>query len=78
MQEINDISHREIYDRLIDVEKKVDELSKNTKDVVSAFESAKGAFVVLEIVGRMVKPLLWLGGIIVAVTVFFQNIKAGR
>jgi hypothetical protein len=55
-----DVSHREIYDRLVAVENKVDRIGEDTKGVVSAFESARGAFVVLDFVGKLVKPVLWL------------------
>lgn len=70
-----DVSHREIYDRLIAVEAKVDSIEKNTKDVVDAFEAAKGAFAVLELLGKLAKPMLWIAGLITAVGVFWQTFK---
>lgn len=75
MPETTDISQREIYDRLVALETKVDALSNSSKDVVSAFEAAKGAFAVLEMAGRFIKPLLWIGGIITATVIFFHNLK---
>lgn len=59
---MEDVSHREIYDRLIAVENKVDSLSIDTKDVVTAFNSAKGAFLVLDWIGKLAKPVLWVIG----------------
>ncbi len=63
----NDITHKEIYDRLIQSEKKfdhldqkVDRIDENTQDVVRAFQSAKGAFVVLDFIGKLAKPVLWV------------------
>lgn len=70
-----DITHREIYDRLIAVEAKVDALANSTKDVTEAFNAAQGAFKVLETLGRFAKPLLWLGGLVVAVAALWSNIK---
>jgi len=59
---MEDVSHREIYDRLIAVENKVDSLATDTKDVVTAFNSAKGAFLVLDWIGKLAKPVLWVIG----------------
>ena len=74
-----DITHREIYDRLVAVESKVDALTENTEDVVSAFAAARGAFVVLETLGKLAKPLLWIslwvGGIAAALTTFWEHFK---
>jgi hypothetical protein len=74
-----DITHREIYDRLVAVETKVDALTDNTKDVVSAFAAAQGAFKVLETLGKLAKPLLWVslwvGGIAAALTTFWEHFK---
>lgn len=70
-----DISHREIYDRLLAVESKIDAIDKNTKDVVAAFGAAQGAFTVLEWLGRLAKPILWVGGVITAIGIVWQNFR---
>jgi hypothetical protein len=70
-----EVSHKEIYDRLIAVEAKVDRIEKNTEGVVKAFEAAQGAFAVLEWFGRLAKPILWVGGLITAAGVIWQNVK---
>jgi len=70
-----DITHREIYDRLVEVENKVDALSESTKDVTNAFDAAQGAFKVLETFSKLAKPLLWLGGLCVAAAAFFDQFK---
>jgi hypothetical protein len=73
---MNDITHREIYDRLVAVEAKVDALSESTADVTTAFAAAQGAFKVLEALSKLAKPLLWIGGLIAAIAVFIQDFKS--
>jgi len=73
---MNDITHREIYDRLVAVEGKVDALGNSTKDVTAAFAAARGAFVVLETLGKLAKPLLWLGGLFVAAAALWEHFRA--
>jgi hypothetical protein len=72
---IPDISHREIYDRLLAVETKVDRIEQNTEGVVKAFEAAQGAFTVLEWLGKLAKPILWIGGLVAAAGIVWQNVK---
>ena len=71
----HDITHREIYDRLVAVESKVDALTENTNDVVSAFAAAQGAFTVLETLSKLAKPLLWIGGLVAALVTFWDHLK---
>lgn len=68
-----DISHKEIYERLLTVESKVDKIDQNTQDVVNAFNAASGAFTVLEWLARVVKPLLIVGAFFGAVYAYFSN-----
>ena len=72
----HDVTHREIYDRLVAVEAKVDALTESTKDVTAAFNAAQGAFKVLETLSRLAKPLLWLGGLFAAGAAFWDHFKA--
>lgn len=58
-----EITHKEIYDRLVSVEDKVDRIDENTKEVTAAFTAAKGAFMVLELIGKIAKPILWITGV---------------
>ena len=44
---MEEVSHKEIYERLVQVEQKVDTIDANTKSMVSAFNAASGAFTVL-------------------------------
>jgi hypothetical protein len=71
----HDITHREIYDRLLAVETKVDRIEQNTEGVVKAFEAAQGAFTVLEWLGKLAKPILWIGGLVAAAGIVWQNVK---
>ena len=73
MQE--EVTHKEIYDRLKAVETKVDRIDANTADVVTAFKAAQGAFIVLEWLAKAAKPLLWIGGLITAIGVMWEHIK---
>ena len=71
----HDVTHREIYDRLVAVETKVDSIADGTKDVVAAFAAAQGAFAVLNMLGKLAKPLLWIGGLGTAVVAFWDHFK---
>ena len=70
-----EVTHKEIYDRLCAVEVKVDKIHNDTDDMVKAFNAAQGAFTVLEWLAKAAKPLLWIGGIIVAIGAAWENVK---
>ena len=61
-----DVTHNEIYERLLAVEAKVDKLNEETENVVKAFSAAQGAFTVLEWIARAAKPILWIAGVVTA------------
>jgi hypothetical protein len=63
---MTEVTHKEIYDRLLAVETKVDNLAEDSKEVVAAFNAAQGAFTVLGWLASMAKPLLWIAGIVTA------------
>lgn len=69
---MEEVSHKEIYERLVQVEQKVDTIDANTKNMVSAFNAASGAFTVLEWLAKAVKPILivaaFFGGLYAAFT----------
>ena len=58
-----DVSHKEIYERLCKVEDKVDKVAKDTEGMVTAFNAASGAFIVLEWIAKIAKPVLWIIGV---------------
>lgn len=68
-----EISHAQIYDRLCAVEAKVDQLDKNTQEVVKAFNAASGAFQVLEWIAKAVKPLIIIGAFFGAIWLAIDN-----
>jgi hypothetical protein len=70
---MSDISHEQIYNRLLAVEAKVDEIDKNTKDLVSAIDAAKGAVKVLNWIASIAQPVLWIGGLILAAGAVWQT-----
>ena len=63
---LEEVTHKEIYERLVAVESKVDKLNSETEQVVKAFSAAQGAFTVLEWIAKAAKPLLWIAGVITA------------
>jgi hypothetical protein len=68
---MDEVSHAQIYERLIAVENKVDEVDKNTRHIVNAFEALDGAFTVLEWIAKAAKPILWIGALITAMSAFW-------
>jgi len=70
---MDSVTHKEIYDRLLRVEQKVDNLDVKTTEVVTAFDAAKGAFLVLEWIGKVAKPILWIVGVGSAITVIWTE-----
>jgi hypothetical protein len=70
---MSEISHEQIYERLLAVELKVDEIDKNTKGLVEAINALDGAFKVLGWVASAAKPILWIGGLIMAAGAIWQT-----
>ena len=68
-----EITHKEIYERLVSVEDKVDRIDENTKEVTAAFTAAKGAFIVLELIGKIAKPILWIVGVCSTIALLWQE-----
>jgi hypothetical protein len=68
-----EVTHAQIYERLCEVEAKVDKLDKNTEAVVAAFNAAAGAFTVLEWLARAVKPVLVIGAFCGAIWLAIEN-----
>jgi len=71
--EQQDISHKEIYDRLLVVEQAVASLSSNTSEMLSAFNAAKGAFTALEWIGKVIKPLIVIGTFLAAISAYWSH-----
>jgi len=75
---MEEISHKEILDRLVAVERKVDEVHTETRTMVAAFQAVDGAFTVLGWIAKVAKPLLWVGGLITAIGLMYGQLKAGK
>lgn len=70
---MSEISHEQIYQRLVAVEAKVDSIDKNTKGLVDAINAAEGAVKVLGWIASLAKPILWIGGLIMAAGAVWQT-----
>jgi len=68
-----EVTHSQIYERLLAVESKVDSIDKNTKGLVEAFDALQGAFKVLGWIASAAKPILWVGGLIMAAGAVWQT-----
>lgn len=75
MEHQPDISHREIYERVVSLEHKVDGLKQDTANVVQAFNAAQGAFTVLEFIAKLAKPILFIGALGAACIALWEQIK---
>jgi len=67
------VTHEQIYERLLAVESKVDSIDKNTKGLVEAIDALDGAFRVLGWVASAAKPILWIGGLVMAAGAVWQT-----
>jgi hypothetical protein len=70
---MDEVTHKQIYDRLVLVEAKVDDIDKNTKGLVEAIKALDGAFKVLGWVASAAKPILWVGGLVIAAGAIWQT-----
>lgn len=66
----------ELKENLLENTETTKKIETNTKGVVEAFEAAAGAFKVLETIGKLAKPLAWIGSIAIAITTFWNSWKA--
>ena len=73
MQE--EITHREIYERLLKVETEIAHIKSNTEGIVQAFNAASGAFVALEWIAKVAKPIIYIVGLIGISYMWFKGIK---
>jgi len=67
------VTHSQIYARLLEVEAKVDSIDKNTKGLVEAFDALQGAFKVLGWISSAAKPILWVAGLVMAAGAVWQT-----
>ena len=67
------VTHAQIYARLLEVETKVDSIDQNTKGLVEAMKALDGAFKVLGWIASAAKPILWVAGLIMAAGAVWQT-----
>jgi len=72
---MDDITHEQIYTRLCAVELKVDKIDNNTKALVDGFNAVQGAFKVLGWISVIAKPIIWIVGILGAITFISEYFK---
>ena len=73
---MSEISHAQIYERLVKVEEKVDRIDNNTRGLVEAINAAQGAVKVLNWIASLAKPILWCMAGITAIGIAWQNFKS--
>jgi hypothetical protein len=71
---MSEVSHEQIYERLIAVEQKVDRIDDNTKGLIEAIDAAQGAVKVLGWIASLAKPMLWIGGLVMAAGAIWQTL----
>ena len=71
---MENVTHEQIYERLLTVEHKVDEIDKNTRGLVEAIDAMQGAIKVLGWIASAAKPILWVGGLIMAAGAVWQTL----
>jgi hypothetical protein len=69
----NEVTHKQIYDRLLTVETKVNEIDKNTSGLVDAIDAMQGAMKVLGWIASAAKPILWISGLVMAAGAVWQT-----
>ena len=70
---MEEVTHKQIYDRLVEVETKVDSIDQNTKGLVEAIKAAHGAVKVLNWIASIAQPVLWIGGLVIAAGAVWQT-----
>ena len=69
---MENVTHEQIYERLVSLEAKVDDIDTNTKGMVEAFNNLQGAFKVLGWIANIAKPIIIVVGFFTALTAFVQ------
>jgi hypothetical protein len=69
---MENVTHEQIYERLVSLESKVDTIDTNTKGMVEAFNNLQGAFKVLGWIASVAKPIIIVVGFFTALTAFIQ------
>jgi hypothetical protein len=70
---MQEVTHAQIYERLLAVETKVDTIDKNTSGLVEAIDAMQGAVKVLGWIASAAKPILWVGALIMGAGAIWQT-----
>ena len=70
---MKEVTHEQIYERLLTVETKVDAIDKNTSGLVEAIDAMQGAVKVLGWIASAAKPILWVGALIMGAGAIWQT-----
>lgn len=62
-------------ERFKELENSVKELREETREMLAAFNAAKGAFDFLEGLARVVKPVLFIGSVIAGLIFWIKGVK---
>jgi hypothetical protein len=61
-----------------DVQRLAQTTADNTKEVVELMEAFRGAFTVLEFIGKAAVPVAWITGVIASVALMWAEFKGYR
>jgi hypothetical protein len=75
MMELSTVTHEQIYERLCEVEKKVNEIDNNTTILVDIAKNLEGFVNVCRFIGKLATPILWLAGLVSAIVMMWQTFK---
>jgi hypothetical protein len=75
MMELSTVTHEQIYERLCEVEKKVNEIDNNTTILVDIAKNLEGFINVCRFIGKLATPILWLAGLVGAITMIYDQMK---
>jgi hypothetical protein len=70
---MKEVTHEQIYERLLTVETKVDAIDKNTSGLVEAIDAMQGAVKVLGWIASAAKPILWVGALMMGAGAIWQT-----
>lgn len=62
-------------ERFKELENSVKELREETREMLAAFNAAKGAFDFLEGLARVVKPVLFIGSVIAGLIFWIKGVR---
>lgn len=71
------LAERDLKERIAALEIAVEHLSTQIESVVHILQAAQGFIAVIEFLGRILKPILFIGGITAAIGAMIHKAKTG-